>query len=202
MQSTTPAAVQNTAPSASQVYEAMRAQRDVLGDQMRALDNTRNDLRRELSKSQGTVDRQGIEKRISEIDGRISEMEKQISASDASVSKAAGVPGAIVERPEPVRRGPPEEAWVLGGMFIVFVMMPMSVAWAIRMLRRSKVPAAPSLTAVEQRLTAIEQGVESIAIEVERIGEGQRFVAQLIGERTDRQRALEAENIRADSSRR
>jgi hypothetical protein len=37
---------------------------------------------------------------------------------------------------------------------------------------------------------------------VERIGEGQRFVAQLIGERTDRQRALEAENIRADSSRR
>jgi hypothetical protein len=202
MQSTTPAVVQNTAPSAREVYEAMRAQRDVLGNQLRSLENTRGDLRRQLSQSQGTVDRQGIEKRISDIDGRITEMEKQISASDAAVSKTAGVPGAIVEFPQPIHRGPPEEAWVLGGMFIIFVMMPMSVAWAIRMLRRSKVPPVPALTGIEQRLTTIEQSVESVALEIERIGEGQRFVTQLIGERTDRQRALEAENIRADSSRR
>ena len=196
MQATTPIAIQNTAPSASQVYDALRAQRDVLGDQMRALADTRRELRSQLSQSQGTVDRQGIEKRISDIDGRISETEKQISASDASVSKAAGVPGAIVEHPQPVRRGPPEEAWVLGGLFIVVVMMPISVAWAMRMLRRSKVAPAPSLTAVEQRLSAIEQSVDSVSLEIERIGEGQRFVTQLIGERADRQRALEAETAR------
>jgi hypothetical protein len=196
MQATTPVAVQSTAPSASQVYEAMRAQREVLGDQLRSLDNSRGDLRRQLSQSQGTVDRQGIEQRITVIDGRISEMGKQISASDAAVSKSAGVPGAIVEPPQPVRRGPPEEAWVLGGLFIVVVMMPMSVAWAIRMLRRSKVAPAPSLAGVEQRLTAIEQNVESVALEIERIGEGQRIVTQLMGERTDRQRALEAETAR------
>ena len=196
MQATTPIAIQNTAPSASQVYDALRAQRDVLGDQLRALADTRRELRSQLSQSQGTVDRQGIEKRISDIDGRISETEKQISASDASVSKAAGVPGAIVEHPQPVRRGPPEEAWVLGGLFIVVVMMPISVAWAMRMLRRSKVAPAPSLTAVEQRLSAIEQSVDSVSLEIERIGEGQRFVTQLIGERADRQRALEAETAR------
>ena len=196
MQATTPIAIQNTAPSASQVYDALRAQRDVLGDQMRALADTRRELRSQLSQSQGTVDRQGIEKRISDIDGRISETEKQISASDASVSKAAGVPGAIVEHPQPVRRGPPEEAWVLGGLFIVVVMRPISVAWARRMLRRSKVAPAPSLTAVEQRLSAIEQSVDSVSLEIERIGEGQRFVTQLIGERADRQRALEAETAR------
>lgn len=175
---------------------AMRAQRDVLGDQLRGLESKRSDLSRQLTQAPSTIDRQGLEKRMTELDGRISEVEKQINASEAAVSKAAGVPGAIVEFPLPARRGPPDDAWVLGGMFIVFVMMPMSVAWAIRMLRRGKVQPAPALAGVEQRLTAIEQGVESIAIEVERIGEGQRFVAQLIGERSDRQRALEGEAAR------
>lgn len=195
MQATTPAAAQTT-PSVSQVYEALKAQREILGDQVRQLENTRNDLRRQLSQAQNSVDRQGVEKRLADVDARIAEIEKQVTASDIAVSKAAGVPGAIVEHPQPVRRGPPEEAWVLGGMFIVVVLLPLSVAMAIRILRRSKVAPAPSLTGVEQRLTAIEQGVESVALEVERIGEGQRFVAQLIGERADRQRALEGETAR------
>jgi hypothetical protein len=196
MQATTPAVAQNTAPSASQVYEAMRAQREVLGDQLRGLENKRADLHRQLNDVKSTADKVGLEKRITEIDGRIAEVEKQVGASEGAVSKAAGVPGAIVEPPQPIRRGPPEEAWVLGGMFIVFVMMPMSVAWALRALRRSKVPPDPALDGVEQRLTAIEQGVESVALEIERIGEGQRFVTQLIGERADRQRALEGETAR------
>lgn len=36
----------------------------------------------------------------------------------------------------------------------------------------------------EQRLERVEQAVEAIAIEVERIGEGQRFVTTLLQERT------------------
>ena len=196
MQATTPVAIQNTAPSASQVYEAMRAQREVLGDQLRGLENKRGDLRRQLNDVKSATDKVGLEKRMTEIDGRISEVEKQINASEAAVSKSAGVPGAIVEHPQPVRRGPPEEAWVLGGLFIVVVMMPISVAWALRMLRRSKVSPVPALTGVEQRLTAIEQSVESVGLEIERIGEGQRFVTQLIGERSDPQRALDGEATR------
>ena len=40
----------------------------------------------------------------------------------------------------------------------------------------------PALT---DRLTNIEQSVEAVAIEVERIGEGQRFVTQLLAERRE-----------------
>ena len=39
------------------------------------------------------------------------------------------------------------------------------------------------LGASEQRLARVEQAVESIAIEVERIGEGQRYVTTLLDER-------------------
>ena len=44
MQTTTPAAAQNSAPDAREVYMAMRAQRDVLGDQLRGLESKRSDL--------------------------------------------------------------------------------------------------------------------------------------------------------------
>jgi hypothetical protein len=44
----------------------------------------------------------------------------------------------------------------------------------------------------EQRLERVEQAVESIAIEVERIGEGQRYVTTLLQERA--QPVLELES--------
>jgi len=41
------------------------------------------------------------------------------------------------------------------------------------------------LTPSDERLARVEQAVEAIAIEVERIGEGQRFVTKLMSDRTD-----------------
>ena len=38
--------------------------------------------------------------------------------------------------------------------------------------------------ALEQRLERIEQAVDTIALEMERMGEGQRFVTKLLSERT------------------
>jgi hypothetical protein len=40
-----------------------------------------------------------------------------------------------------------------------------------------------ALSPSDDRLARVEQAVESIAIEVERIGEGQRFVTKLMSER-------------------
>ena len=40
------------------------------------------------------------------------------------------------------------------------------------------------LASSDQRLARVEQAVESIAIEIERISEGQRFVTKLLNERT------------------
>lgn len=41
----------------------------------------------------------------------------------------------------------------------------------------------PALTPSDERLARLEQAVESIAIEVERISEGQRFVTKLMSDR-------------------
>jgi hypothetical protein len=39
-----------------------------------------------------------------------------------------------------------------------------------------------SLASSDQRLARVEQAVESIAVEIERIGEGQRYVTKLLNE--------------------
>ena len=43
--------------------------------------------------------------------------------------------------------------------------------------------AATSNSALEARLTRIEEAIDTIAVEMERMGEGQRFVTKLLAER-------------------
>jgi hypothetical protein len=54
--------------------------------------------------------------------------------------------------------------------------------------RRSPRPPADAGTRLsEDRVTQIEHALEAIAIEVERIAEGQRFTAKLLAERIERE---------------
>jgi hypothetical protein len=48
-------------------------------------------------------------------------------------------------------------------------------------VRRGRPPK--ELTAIEERLSRIEQAVDAIAVETERVSEGQRFVTRLLAER-------------------
>jgi hypothetical protein len=59
---------------------------------------------------------------------------------------------------------------------------PLARAWARRIEDRPVTPAIPSDVAA--RLERMEQAIDSIAIEVERISEGQRFTTKLLSDRT------------------
>src|SRR5215212_4994796 len=108
--------------SAYDVYQAFRAQRRVLGNQMDDLQNQRDNLSRELQQEGvAPADKKGLEQRITTVDERINALDKQIAEADAQVAKAAAVPGAAVDPPEPPRTGPPEAFWVLSSLMIVVV---------------------------------------------------------------------------------
>jgi hypothetical protein len=62
------------------------------------------------------------------------------------------------------------------------VLFPLARAWARRIDGRGAEPAAIPAD-VTARLERIERAVESVAIEVERISEGQRFVTKVLAER-------------------
>ncbi len=170
--------------SPTAVYRALVAMRRELGDQLDGLQSTRRDLSGRLHDPEmAGADRGGVEARIASMDARIAAVDKQIAAVDAEVARAAGVPGAVVEDPPVERTGPPEEAFVLGGIFIVVVLLPISIAFARRIWRRSAAAVSSLPQEVIDRLTRLDQAVDSIAVEVERIGEGQRFVTRVLAEK-------------------
>jgi hypothetical protein len=172
-------------PGAAPIYRAFRAQRDVLGDQQQNLQETRNDLMRELQQLPASAaGRAGIEARIAGIDGRIAAMDKQIADADAQVAKAAAVPGAIVEAPRIERSGPPEEAYIVGTIFMFVFLLPLSIAYARRIWKRGSVVVQAFPKEIGERLGRLEQGMEATAIEIERIGEGQRFLTKLFTDGT------------------
>jgi len=172
--------------SAAELYRAARAKRDVIQEQRDQAREQRDDLARELRDRPeiGGADRAGIEKRISEYDARLSDLDKQLSEANTAVAAAAGVPGAVPpDDPEPPRSGPDPEVFVaIPIVFTIFVLFPLAISWSRRIWKRTGSAVAAIPNAVQERLARLEQNVDTIAIEVERISEGQRFMTRLFSE--------------------
>ena len=69
-------------------------------------------------------------------------------------------------------------------VFTLFVLSPIAVSISRMFWKRGSMPryVAPSPENT-QRLERMEQAIDSIAVEVERISEGQRFTTKLLSER-------------------
>lgn len=80
----------------------------------------------------------------------------------------------------------PEIIVPLGGMTMVLAIVigrPLVNAWVRKLENESKRPAVPADVAA--RLERMEQSIDAIAVEVERISEGQRFTTKLLAESTN-----------------
>lgn len=172
-------------PGAAAIYQGFRAQARELAGQMNELENTRGTLTRQLERERmppGSTARTGLEQRIAAIDSRIAAVDKQIADADAQVAKAAAIPGASVEPARIIRQGPSGDFFVLSGLFMVIVLLPLSLAYARRIWRRAGAVVAAFPKEIAERLGRVEQAVDATALEVERIGEGQRFLTRLFTE--------------------
>lgn len=188
IQATPQAAVSQTVSlpenaTAAEIYQALRAQRRELINQREALEDTRQELRQELR--QGTMseaDRAGLDERITLTDKQIIERQIAIAEADARVATAAAVPGATVETAPPRQDDGAEEFFGVALVIMTFLAIPIVLAWTRRIWRRGS--ASVSLPGeLTDRLGSLERSMDSVAVEVERIGEGQRFVTQLLAER-------------------
>jgi hypothetical protein len=177
------AAGARTAPSPSAIYEGFRAQRRELSNQLDELESTRRDISAQLEQLPATSpERKGLEARITDVDARIATVDQMLASNAAQIATTSAIPGAVVDPPPFVRQGPPEEAYVLGGIFMLIVLLPLSLALARRVWRRSAAVVTSLPREIADRLTRMEQAVEATAVEVERIGEGQRFLTRLFTE--------------------
>jgi hypothetical protein len=177
------AAGARAAPSASAIYEGFRAQRRELNNQLDELQSTRREITSQMEDvAAGAPARTALEARMTDVDSRIKGVDQLLATNALQVSQAAAIPGAVVEPPRVIVEGPPEDAYVLGGLFMIIVLLPLSIALARRIWRRSAAVVTSFPRELAERLSRMEQAVEATAVEVERIGEGQRFLTRLFTE--------------------
>lgn len=171
-----------TAPTATAIYEGLKAQRNELTDQLNDLQGTREQITGQLEDAtQGSGAQKSLETRLGDVDQRISTVDHMLAANAVQLAQAAAIPGAVVQLPREIDHGP-DEGYVLGGMFMVIVLLPLSIALARRIWRRGAAVVTSFPKEISERLFRMEQAVEATAVEVERIGEGQRFLTRLFTE--------------------
>jgi hypothetical protein len=163
------------------VYRAVREQRSELTDQLNDLEEKRSDLQREIQRADNGTDA-GLQARLKEIDARISATDAKLAETNAAVANAAAVPGAIVPDPPQQHRTDPEAMLGIGGSLTLIMLMPIIIAYSRRIWRRGATVIAPVPQDVRDRLDGLANAVETIGLEVERIGEGQRFITKVLSE--------------------
>ena len=77
------------------------------------------------------------------------------------------------------------------GVFIVTTVFAgtLGLTWVRAHYKSLTVTKSEDLTRIEERLARIEQALDAVAVEAERISEGQRFTTKLLSDRAPARRA-------------
>ncbi|MFI5233865.1 MAG: hypothetical protein ACHQSE_15310 [Gemmatimonadales bacterium] len=169
--------------------DALRERVSELAGQRSSVNNQRATLARERRNALNGPDAAGLDAHIAQLDARLSGIESDISDLGKAISAAPSGLAQTSTVGVPSRFGQPNAGQVTAISIIgmLTVLMPLSIAFGRLLLRRANRPPAPQIPKdVSDRLERMEQGIEAVALEVERIGEGQRFVTQLMSDRAQR----------------
>lgn len=166
----------------AQVY-ALVSRRDQLSSQIQDAMARRQGLVSQIREAPDGVARTGLEQQVSLLDERILSMERELAATETQLAQSPADLISFAERESrPAQPTDRLEMFGLMGVIIVatILLSKLSRRWSGRSRQRSSPSALPPDTT--ERLERLERGVESIAIEIERISEGQRFVTKLMAE--------------------
>ena len=173
-------------PQTAQEVQGLHARRDLLRDQLVRATNRREELVAQMNVGMSDDLRLGMQQRLTLLDQRILEIERDQATTEQLLSNAPPELLALTEyAPRPGSGGMhPEEAVALA--FFAFG-LGLAIAVVVGRWRRRRAlrrgGATPIPAVQDRRFDQLTQAVDAIAEEVERIGEGQRFVTQLLSER-------------------
>jgi len=172
-----------TTPLNARDVAAIRVRRKELSDQLTSASNRRSNLMEELNSTNNETARRGLEERIATLDKRMIQLETDIASTGQQLTSApAGLLATTASGSQFTGLG----AGQVTGLSIVFtvvVLFPLALGAARMMWKRSNRPQLPpAFHETAQRIERLEQSVDTIAVEIERISEGQRFVTKLLSE--------------------
>lgn len=166
----------------------MVAKRSELADQQRSLSSRRNELSEQHARADLTT-RRDLESRMKMLDDRSARLEREILQADDAIADALarGVLGqqrreASTTVPPRNTDFPPGNVIANFALFNVLAFALLGVAlWRLVWKRAQGKFARPTLDQ-SSRFDQLQQAVDVIALEVERISEGQRYVTKVLNE--------------------
>lgn len=173
-----------TAPRTSRDIAALKARREELSNQLQSVDGRRSKLMSQLRQNPDPTATKGLQDRLALLDARQLQLETDLAQTGQQLSSATA--GLIASTSAPVMYGGLSSNQVMGlsVLSIIFVLFPLAIGVGRAIFKRSNKPAIPpqALTETAERLERLESAVDAIAIEIERISEGQRFVTKLLSD--------------------
>lgn len=129
--------------------------------------------------------------RVSELNTQVARAEGQLAAVRAEVGQRLGLnTNQLTETAQPApppmfRQRQVDPDMVVGMSFVLAMcfVLPLSIALARRLWRGRSPAVAHKTDDIAPRLDRLEHAVDAVAIEIERIAEGQRFVTKIFAER-------------------
>jgi hypothetical protein len=176
-----------TRPLTGREVAALRQRGSELSRQLNSVNNRRDQLAAQLEDAEGS-NKAGIEARIAQLDKRIMGIEGDIAENGRLLASApaSALANANAEtRPAPfgLTSGQITAMSVVSIIGATCVTFPIALAIARNMWRRGTRSVAPAASPESgQRMERLEQAVDAIAIEIERVSEGQRYVTRLLSE--------------------
>ena len=139
-----------------------------------------HDLRRTNSLAQD-----GVLAHIKQLDGRILQLEADLDVVGRKISTTSGTTSHVPDL-SGARNGNPfgissDDMIPIVIVFTIFVLSPIALSVSRLLWKRgNRAPAPAASRDADLRMERVEQAVDAIAVEIERISEGQRFVTQLL----------------------
>jgi hypothetical protein len=164
--------------------EALQERRSELSSQLTSVDSRRSKLLSQLRQTDDPTAVKGLQDRLALLDGRQLQLESDLQQTGQQLSSAsAGLVASSSAAPIFAGLGS-GQFLALSIVFTVFVLGPLAVGFARTLFKRPNrsALAPPIFNETAQRLERVEQAVDAIALEIERISEGQRFVTKLLSE--------------------
>ncbi|MGH9885481.1 MAG: hypothetical protein ACREBE_08120, partial [bacterium] len=197
LQATTPLPTPPVPPTLpAQGIDQLLAFEQTLQSQLLVLRAQRAELLRQ-SRNNDRGTREAAQSALIPVNAQINGIQSQLVGVSAQINSRLTTRPGYAGRPQNYNNNPNngisgDNVAVIFVVFMLAVLMPLALGFTRRMWRRAPI-AAPTQSedVIAPRLDRLEQAVDAIAIEIERISEGQRFVTKVMTERPTASRPAE-----------
>lgn len=173
-----------TRPLTQQEISIIRNQRSEMSDQLQSAQNRRERVLNEIRTAPAGTEA-GLQQQYQVLSDRIVAIEQDIEASGRTLRSGQVPVGTVLVPPRSFAAQNATDDAERGAAIGAVILLPIAVIFMFRSWRRRRRGGRRQVEMTaeqDSRFERLEQAVDAIALEIERVGESQRYQAKLLAE--------------------